>query len=134
MAAAIRQTIAALIKVHRILKNALDRGTLVTASDLKLFTTLPKPTAYEASADKIGLLDALAPNVTSFFMTMDRIGVSVDVVANVPPKSPINEGGLKEVVALIEDACRKSLPLLEALPADADDADIKLKIEDMSKP
>ena len=64
---------------------------------------------------------------------MDRIELNVDLITNIPPDSPVEDTLLRSLLALIEIACRSSLPLLEALPPDADDADIKLKIEGMSK-
>lgn len=71
---------------------------------------------YEAAADKIGLLGgALAPKVASFFTAMDRIGVNADLIANLPPDTAVEDKLLRALVALIEQNCRDSLPLLDAL-------------------
>ena len=116
-------------------RRQIDKGTRVDPSSLKRFTRLPKPTVYQASADKIGLLDgALARGVVSFFTTMDRIEVNVDLITNLPPDSPVEDRLLGALPVLIEQACQRSLPLLEALPRDEDDADLKAKIEGLSKP
>jgi hypothetical protein len=65
---------------------------------------------------------------------MDRFEVSVDLITNLPPDSPVEDTLLRSLPALIEQECRRSLPLLEALPRDEADADLKAKIEGLSKP
>ena len=72
--------------------------------------------------------------MASFFTAMDRIGVNVDLITNLPPDSPVEDTLLRSLLALIEQECRRSLPLLEALPRDEADADLKAKIEGLSKP
>ena len=135
LAVEIREIINVVIRLHGILKTAIDKETLVDPSSLKLITRLPKPTVYEASADKIGLLGgALARGVASFFTTMDRIEVNVDLITNLPPDLLVEDKLLRALPVLIEQACQKSLPLLEALPRDEADADLKAKIEGLSKP
>ena len=135
LAVEIREIINVVIRLHGILKTAIDKETLVDPSSLKLITRLPKPTVYQASADKIGLLGgANARKVASFFTAMDRIGVNVDLITNLPPDLPVEDTLLRSLPMLIEQACRRSLPLLEALPRDEADADLKAKIEGLSKP
>ena len=135
LAVEIREIINVVIRLHGILKTAIDKETLVDPSSLKLITRLPKPTVYQASADKIGLLGgALARGVASFFTAMDRIEVNVDLITNLPPDLPVEDTLLRSLPMLIEQACRRSLPLLEALPRDEADADLKAKIEGLSKP
>ena len=68
LAVEIREILQVVIRTHGILKTQIDKKTPVDPSSLKRFTRLPKPTVYEASADKIGLLGgALARQVASFF-------------------------------------------------------------------
>jgi hypothetical protein len=134
LAVEIRQTINVLIDTHKVFKRALDKGTQVTAGDLNRGARLPKPTVYEASADKIGLLGALAPGVASFFIAIDRIGVSVDVITNLPLGEVVDKTALGSLVALFEQACQRSLPLLDALPrVEADAENIRARIEGMGK-
>jgi hypothetical protein len=56
LAAEIREILPVVIRMRDILKGVIDKGTLVDPISLNRFTRLPKPTVYEASADKIGLL------------------------------------------------------------------------------
>jgi hypothetical protein len=135
LAVEIREIINVVIRLHGILKTAIDKETLVEPSSLKLITRLPKPTVYQASADKIGLLGgALARKVASFFTAMDRISVSVDLITNLPPELPVEDALLSSLLVLFEQECRKSTPLLDALPRDEADADLKAEIEGLSKP
>jgi hypothetical protein len=134
LAVEIRETLAVVVRLHEVLKGFIDRETPVDPISLKRFTRLPKPTVYEAAADKIGLLgSALARKIASFFTATDRIGVTVDLMANVPPDAAVEDNLLRALLALIEQKCRESLPLLDALPRDEDDAGIRMKIEAMSK-
>jgi hypothetical protein len=135
LAVEVRETLRVVTRLHEVLKRAFDKATEVDPISLKLITRLPKPTVYEASADKIGLLDgALARKVAAFFTTMDRIGVNVDLITNLPPESPVEPPLLGSLLVLIEQTCRRSLPLLDVLPSDEDDADLKSKIQGLSSP
>ena len=96
LAVEIREIINVVIQLHGILKTEIDKVRPVDPSSLKLLTRLPKPTVYEASADKIGLLGgALARGVASFFTTMDRIEVNVNLITNLPPDSSVEAHALE---------------------------------------
>ena len=54
LAVEVRETLGVVTRLHEVLKRAFVNKTQVDPVSLKLFTRLPKPTVYEASADKIG--------------------------------------------------------------------------------
>jgi hypothetical protein len=129
LAVEIRQYIDALLEKHKILTRP---GMRIAPRDLTNLTKFSRPIVYPATADRIGLLGHLAAPVCGFYENIAHINLTAKIIGNDDREqlSPPDYSGL---VGLFEQACQRSLPLLEALPID-DIADVKAKIEGMAKP
>jgi hypothetical protein len=131
--AAIRASLA--VEISEFIKLMIETHVVLTGlsmppmrSSLAKFE-VPRPTVYPATADRIGLLGPLAAGVCSFYTNFERINLAVRVVSSGGLVEPFE---FDDVAKLYEQACRRSLPLLEALPI-GDIADIRAKIEGMGK-
>ena len=136
LAPEIRLLLSTLFETHGVFETLTRANAPMTARDLMTHTELRQPVAYPAAADKLGRLGPrLAGGVSAFYANIEHIKFSGKIAAAKPSDilSPPDWEGL---AALLAQACRNSLPLLDALPRDdyqAADADIRAKIEGMGK-
>jgi hypothetical protein len=68
----------------------------------------------------------------SFYVALDRINLTVNVVTDVDSGASIKQGAC-DIADLIEQACRTSLPLLSELPPDDGDGELRAKIKAMKR-
>ena len=132
LAVEIRKYVNDMLERHKNLTRLAKPGMRIAPSDLTKSVKLSRSIVYPAMADRIGLLGPLlAAGVSEFYANIARINLTAKIVGNArEPLSPPDYSGL---VGLLEQACQRSLPLLEALPID-EIADVKAKIEGMAKP
>jgi hypothetical protein len=132
LAVEIRKYVNDMLERHKNLTRLAKPGMRIAPSDLTKSVKLSRSIVYPAMADRIGLLGPLlAAGVSEFYANIARINLTAKIVGNATePLSPPDYSGL---VGLLEQACQRSLPLLEALPID-EIADVKAKIEGMAKP
>lgn len=138
LAVEIRRSVRLLCQTHEaftVAKAAFRRGAnLPDVRDVAKMTSRVHPIVYPATADRIGRLGhPLAEWVVTFYANVKDIQFAGEITAtdttrNVAPHE------LDGIVSLLEGACRNALPLLEQLPPDDDDADLRAEIEAMSHP
>jgi hypothetical protein len=63
-------------QVRRLKIAPLGQGNIRKA------TQLPEPVVYPTTADRIGRLGSLAPLVTGFYVALDRINLSANLVTD----------------------------------------------------
>jgi len=134
LAPEIRELLSTLFKTHGVFEKLARANARMTARDLMKHTELRQPVAYPAAADKLGRLGSrLAGGVCAFYANIEHIKIFRKDRRRRP-------GGIlfppdwEGLAGLFVQACRNSLPLLDALPRDEADADLKSKIEGMGKP
>lgn len=133
LAAEIRPLLSMLCETRGVFEKLTHANVQIPARDLMKLTELRQPVAYLAAADKLGRLGPqLAGGVSAFYANIEHLKYAGKIVADDPSDmlSPPDWAGL---AALFVQACRNSLPLLDALPRDEADADIKAKIEGMGR-
>jgi hypothetical protein len=138
LAAEIRQLLLTLFVTHgaleRVVRGLIRANAQTSARDLTKFTELRQPVAYPAAADKLGRFGRqMAGLVTAFYANIERLKYSVKLAAD-GPSERLSPPDLEEVAALFAQVCRNSIPLLDALPPDEADAEIRAKIEGIGKP
>jgi hypothetical protein len=133
LAPEIRQLLSTLFETHGVFEKLTRANARMTARDLMKHTELRQPVAYPAAADKLGRLGPrLAGGVSAFYANIEHIKFSGKIVA-ADPSDILSPPDWEGLAALFVQACRNSLPLLDALPRDEADADIRAKIEGMGK-
>jgi hypothetical protein len=138
LAVEIRRSVRLLCQAHEAFthaKAAFRRGfNLPDARDVAKLTSRVHPIVYPATADRIGRLGhPLAEWVVTFYANVKDIQFAGEITApattrNVAPQD------LDGIVSLLEGTCRNALPLLEQLPPDDGDADLRAEIEAMGHP
>jgi hypothetical protein len=134
LAVEIRQLLSMLFETHGVFEKLTRARVRITARDLMKVTELRQPSVYPAAADRLGRLEPrLARGVSAFYANIEHIKFSGTMVA-ADPSEMVSPPEWKGLATLLEQACRGSLPLLEDLPRDEGDAEMRAKIEGMAKP
>jgi hypothetical protein len=128
LAVEIQQFIDTMLRTRLMIQEQMSEPTF-TLSDLRtLFTNFSQPVVYPAMADRIGLLGSpLAKNVSTFYADVERIKFTAKIDADNPADQ------ISFVVHLIEETCRATLPLVDALALD-EAVNIKARVQEMAKP
>jgi hypothetical protein len=98
--------------------------------DLKALAVLHPPTVYPAAAaaGTMGLLRRpRAADVVDFYATIERLNFAAKAISN-EPNEKVSRSNYLDLIDLIEQACRRSLPLLSKFPFDERDADFRAEI------
>ena len=97
--------------------------------NLKALAVLHPPTVYPAAAaGTMGLLRRpRAPAVVDFYATIERFNFAAKAISN-EPNEKVSPPNYLELIDLIEQVCRRSLPLLSELPFDKRDAEFRAEI------
>jgi len=130
LAVEIRRLVNVLLQAHEALGLLSSKNQSPPADDVVEMISRGRPVVYPATADRVGLLGRVAPDVVMFYANLKDLEHAGRMTANqggyVPPAD------LRALMKLIEDACRQNvLPLLSKLPQDKADPDTerKAKIE-----
>jgi hypothetical protein len=127
LAVEIQRFIDTLLRTRLMIQKQMSEPRF-TLSDLRKFTDFSQPVVYPAMADRIGLLGSpLAKDVVTFYADVERIKFTAKIDADNPADQ------ISFVVHLIEETCRATLPLVDALQLD-EAVNIKARIEEMAKP
>jgi hypothetical protein len=138
LAVEIRRSVRLLCQTHEAFtdaKAAFRRGgNLPDARDVTKLTSRVHPIVYPAAADRIGRLGhPLAEWVVTFYANVKDIQFACEITATVTTRN-VSPQELDGLISLLEGTCRSALPLLKQLPPDDGDADLRAKIEAMSRP
>jgi hypothetical protein len=138
LAVEIRRSVRILCQTHETFtdaKAAFRRGAnLPDTRDVAKLTSRPHPIVYPATADRIGRLGhPLAEWMVTFYSNVKDIQFAGEITVSVMTRS-VSPQELNGIVSLLEGTCRDALPLLEQLPPDDGDADLRAEIEAMSHP
>ena len=133
LAAEIRLYVDLLIKTRYLLKVRekafFGEKASETQRDLRDLTVLQPPTVYPTATERLGLVSRpRAAEVVAFYATIERFNFLAMAMSNEPDKKVLLPNYLV-LIGMIEEACRKSLPLLAQLPVDDGDAKIRADIE-----
>jgi hypothetical protein len=81
------------------------------------------------AANRLGLIRRpRAADVVAFYAAIERLNFAARAMSN-EPENKVYYPSYLVLIGLIEDACRKSLPLLAQLPFDVGDANLRAKIK-----
>jgi hypothetical protein len=131
LASEIRLYVDLLIKTREILTRSKDefRSGKQAQRDLFDLAVLHPPTVYPAAAGgTMGLLwRPRAADVVIFYATIERLKFSARAISN-QPNEKVTMSNYSDLIDLIEDACRRSLPLLSKFPFDQRDAGFRATI------
>jgi hypothetical protein len=127
LASEVRLYVDLLIQTREILRRFSGPEKLMLARDLRSVAVFNPATVYPASADRVGLLGPLAVSVTSFYANIERLNFTARFLTH-DPEELVPRENIENIVRLVEQACRTSLPLLSELPFDDRDADFRAKI------
>jgi hypothetical protein len=131
LASEIRLYVDLLIKTREMLTRTKEefRSGKQAQSDPMDLAVLHPPTVYPAAVGgTMGLLRRpRAAAVVNFYATIERLKFSARAMSNQPTASVVLSNYL-DLIDLIEEACRRSLPLLSELPFDERDADFRAEI------
>jgi hypothetical protein len=96
--------------------------------DFRDWAVLPPPVVYPAAADRLGhVRRPSAANVVEFYGNIELANFTVRALSNEPTEN-ISVETYSILIALFENACRESLPLLSEFPFDKRDAEFRAKI------
>jgi hypothetical protein len=134
LAVEIRRLVDVMLQTHEIFDRVSRTGQSLLADDVVKEISRGTPVVFPAMADRIGLLGfRVAPYVLTFYTNLDELEHAGRMTAR-DPAEPVPPDGLRELMKIIEGACRRNvLPLLSKLPRDKADPDTerKAKIEAM---
>ena len=133
MAAEIRRLVDVMLQTHEIFDRVSRTDQSLLADDVVKELSRGTPVVYPGTADRVGLLGRFAPDVVTFYANLDELEYPGWMTAR-DPAEPVPPDALRELMKIIEGACRQTvLPLLAKLRRDEADPDTerKAKIEAM---
>jgi hypothetical protein len=133
LASEIRLYIDLLIKTREILTRNKEefRSGKQPQRDLRDLAVLHPPTVYPAAAGgAMGFLRRpRAATVVDFYATIERLKFAARAMSN-EPNEKVAMSNYSTLIERIEEACRKSLPLLSELPFNERDAAFRATISE----
>jgi hypothetical protein len=134
LAVEIRRSVRLLCQTHEAFTVAKAALRLPDARDVAKLTSRAHPIVYPATADRIGRLGhPLAEWVVTFYANVKDIQFAGEITVTGTTRS-VSLRDLDGLLSVLEGTCRDALPLLEQLPPDDGDADLRAEIEAMIRP
>jgi hypothetical protein len=132
LAVEIRHLVNILLQTHDGFGQSLRKNQCLRADDVLKQASRGVPVVYPATADRVGLLGSVAPDVVIFYANLQDLNFAGRMTSS-DPAEPVPPDALSGLMKLIEKACQSALPLLSELPPNTADPDTerKAKIEAM---
>jgi hypothetical protein len=132
LAVEIRHLVNILLQTHDGFGQSLRKNQCLRADDVLKQTSRGVPVVYPATADRVGLLGSVAPDVVIFYANLQDLNFAGRMTSS-DPAEPVPSDALSGLMKLIKKACQSALPLLSELPPNTADPDTerKAKIEAM---
>jgi hypothetical protein len=127
-AAEIRRLVDVMLQTHEIFDRVSRTDLSLLTDDVVKKISRGTPIVYPATAGRVELLGRVAPYVVTFYANLDELEHAGRIAAR-DPGEPVPPDALRELMKIIEDACRQNvLPLLSKLPRDKTDIEQKRRL------